>query len=273
MVDLSTIKRCGDISETHVIQAAKTRDDMRQLLMHAAKVSRPGEGCAKVLLAVARMAMSSSDWLEGELRADFQASGEKTDVDIKAVSGGVIERVFPTFTLDAPLDEIVRAVQLVPRMIVPLIMHTQSSDHVVFVSTEELFEDLPPDPVEIEGDAEEDFGSLNDDFGSLNIEVADAIPESEVEKPVLRGAHRPALEGDIHSRKTLHRMVAIGREALRSDVPPATKRGEPPMKAKAKSAPPKAKTKTVPPTKSKSTPPTEGETKPKPDDDFDGGWE
>ena len=258
MVDLSTIKRCADITETHVIQAAKARDDMRALLLHASKISRPGEGASKVLLALARMAMSSSDWVEGDLRADFVAAGERTDVDVKAVSGGVIERVFPTFTLDAPLDEFVRAVRLVPKMIEPLIMHAQSDEHIVFVSDDELFDEPPPESVEI---AEPEA-----DFGSLNIVIADAVPESEIEKPVLKGARpSPALDPhDVHRRKTVERMPAIGREALRSDVPPASRAGQPPMKAKAKS---------VPPAKAKSKPPPDPDAKPKPDDDFDEGWE
>ena len=229
MVDLSSIKRCADINETHVIQAAKSRDDMRSFLAHVAKVSRPGEGAAKVLLAFARMAMSSSDWVEGELRVDLVASGERTDVEIKAVSGGVIERVFPMFTIDAALDEFVRAVRLVPKMIEPLIMHSQSDNHMVLVVEEELFDDPPPESVEVAGD-DPQVGELavtaeaENDFGSLNIEIADVVPESEIERPVLKGATRPSPEADIHTRKTVQRMPAIGRDALRSDAPPPKRR-------------------------------------------------
>ena len=257
MVDLSTIKRCADIQEAHVIQAAKTRDDMRALLLHAAKISRPGEGASKVLLALARMAMSSSDWVDGDLRADLVANGERTDVDVKSISGGVIERVFPTFTLDAPIDEFTRAVRLVPKMIEPLFMHAQSEEHLVFVSDEELYEDLPPESVEI--------GEAEADFGSLNIVIADAVPESEVERPVLKGATRPAIDpADVHRRKTVERMPAIGREALRSDVPPPSRRGEPPIKR----APPPAAPKTEP----KAQPEPKAESEPKADD-LDGEWD
>jgi hypothetical protein len=255
MLDLSTIKRCADISDSHVIQAAKSRESMRELLLYAAKISKPGEGAAKVLLAFARMAMSTSDWVEGDLRVDIHAKGERIDVDVKAVSGGVIERVFPTFTLDAPIDEIVRAVQLVPRMIEPLFVHAPADDHLVLVSSEELYDELPPEPVEI--------GEAEHDFSSLNIEVAEAVPESEIERPVLKGA-RPALEGNVHTRRTVQRMAAIRPEALRSDVPPPTRRV-----AAVKLPPPKAPEPTAP---SKSEPKAEPEPKPN-DDDFDGGWE
>ena len=265
MVDLSTIKRCADITESHVIQAARTRDDMRSLLLHAAKVSRPGEGASKVLLALARMAMSSSDWVEGDLRADLIAHGERTDVDVKAVSAGVVERVFPTFTLDAPLEEFSRAVRLVPKMIEPLTMHAQTDDHLVFVSTEDLYEEPPPESVEI--------GEAENDFGSLNIVIGEAVPESEIEKPMLKGATRPAIDpGDIHRRKTVERMPAIGRDALRSDLPPPSKRGEPPTR-RAEPAPASKRGEPAPPSKRAEPPPApakDGEAKA---DDLDGEWD
>jgi len=199
MIDLSTVQHCADITDSLVVDAAKSRDDMHRLLLHAAKISCPGEGASKILLALARMGMSSNDWVEGDLRADFVASGEKTVVDVKRASGGVLERVFPTLTFDAPLDEFVRAVRLVPRMFQPLLAHALSDDHLVFVSNQVLYDEPP---LEID-DAEDHLGS-----------------EREVEQPAVQAA-RPEFDPDIHSRKTAQRLSAIPRDALRSDAPPS----------------------------------------------------
>jgi hypothetical protein len=264
MLDLSSIHRCADITEAHVIQAARSREQMRELLMHAAKISRPGEGAAKVMLALARMAMSSSDWVEGDLRADLRANGDRIDVDVKSVSGGVIERVFPTFTLDAPLEELMRAVQMVPNMIDPLFMHAPSAEHVVLVSSEELYDELPPESVEI--------GEAEHDFTSLNITVGEVIPESEVERPVLKGA-RPALANDdVHTRKTVQRMAAIRPEALRSEPPPPTTRKAPPSTVRNPNPAGQPSSTDGRVSVSQNKPAAEGDP-PKKDEDFDEGWE
>ncbi len=201
MIDLSTVHCCADITDSLATEAAGSRDDMRALLVHAAKISRPGEGASKILLALGRMVVTPIAWVQGELRADFVASGDKTDADIKWVVGGFLERVFPTVTFDAPLDEFVRAVRLAPRMFQPLLAHAASDDHLVFVSSQTLYDDPPLESV----------GS--GDFDALELDI-------EVEQPGVEGA-RPGFDPEIHSRKTAQRLSAIPRDALRSDAPPA----------------------------------------------------
>ena len=62
-------------------------------------------------------------------------------------------------------------------------------------------------------------------MGSLKIEIADVVVE-EAPAPSMRtplkGA-RPTYDPALHTRKTVHRIPAIGREALRSDYPPPPK--------------------------------------------------
>src|SRR6185436_3102071 len=46
----------------------------RQLLREMAAVARPNSGATKILIAVARMAKPSCDWVEGSLRVELAPS-------------------------------------------------------------------------------------------------------------------------------------------------------------------------------------------------------
>ncbi len=175
MTDFASLTRCAEISDEVVSAAVLSHDAMKSLLARAAEIAQPMEGAARVLVALARMATTACTWLEGDLVVEIVGDDEVAVVSVMAeLGGGMRERVFPTFALHVSIDEFVRAVRLVPRMVLPLRMQ-QHAGRLVFSATEAVRHSTrPPPAIEVE----EDF---------LSIEVT--APESA---PKLRA--RPSLE-------------------------------------------------------------------------------
>ncbi|MBX3190312.1 MAG: hypothetical protein KF819_25155 [Labilithrix sp.] len=93
---------------------------MRTLLKRVAEIAKPGSGCPKVLMAVARLV--GQDWLEGgELRVELTGDDEKTTLTIMCEYGvGIRERLLPPTELRVPFDEFARALELSPSLVLPL---------------------------------------------------------------------------------------------------------------------------------------------------------
>ena len=148
MTDFSDIQCCRDIAEEHVARAVATRAAMRAFLTQIAKVSRPMEGAPKILLALARLATRACDWIDEDLLIVISGGDERCTLEVLSdFGGGLHERVFALVKLGVPLDEFVRAVRLVPKMILPLKMKEQDGK-LVFTATEHTRRtSMPPPPI------------------------------------------------------------------------------------------------------------------------------
>ena len=64
---VSLPKRCVDLTEDDIDDGLKSVASMRALLEHMARIARPDEGAAKILVAISRIATTACEWLEGKL--------------------------------------------------------------------------------------------------------------------------------------------------------------------------------------------------------------
>lgn len=93
---------------------------MRTLLKRVVEIAVPEAGCPKVLMAVARLV--GQEWLEGgDLRVELTGDDANTTLTIMCDYGvGIRERLLPPAELPVPLDEFSRALELSPRLVLPL---------------------------------------------------------------------------------------------------------------------------------------------------------
>lgn len=120
MVDFTSLASCADLTPEAAEEAARSAAAMKTLLARAAEISRPDDGCPKILLAVARLA--DKDWVEGELRIELTGDDASTTISVLADHGfGIVEHALPSVRLAAPLDEFVRAVELARHLVEPFV--------------------------------------------------------------------------------------------------------------------------------------------------------
>jgi hypothetical protein len=145
------IQRCISLGDKDVKEAVATRSATKALLDHLASIARPNEGAPKILIVFARMATTACDWLDGELRVELVSGGDICVIEIMTeLGGGLRERALPSFAVEVPIGEFVRAVERVPRMVEPLIVKTKSDRRLVMVSNAaRAGRSLPPPPVVI----------------------------------------------------------------------------------------------------------------------------
>jgi hypothetical protein len=128
----SHIRHCLDVTERDQLAALGDRDTARALLERLAKVSSPREGAPKVLIILARLAQEEVEWIEGMLRVELAESGEGTAIDVLCELGvGMRERVFPPFTMNAPLAEFTRVAESAPKSVAPLSIRSKSARKLV----------------------------------------------------------------------------------------------------------------------------------------------
>jgi hypothetical protein len=148
---LAHIARCLDLREHDIAAAVASRQSTQQLLVHLAACSAPGTGVAKVLLVFARMATSACEWIDGGLHVELVASGDTTRIDAATeLGGGFRERLLPSATFHAPLEEFTRAVERVPHLIAPLTMRGKPGKRVTLSASAAVRRtSLPPPPIAI----------------------------------------------------------------------------------------------------------------------------
>lgn len=176
MTDFGSLSRCAEISDEVVARAVLSHDAMKALLAKAAEIARPMEGAARILVALARMATTACTWLEGDLVVEIVGDDEVSVVEVLAeLGGGLRERVFPTFTLHVSIDEFVRAVRLVPRMVLPLKMQERAG-RLVFSAPEAVRHSTrPPPAIEVE-----------EDFLSIEVTDPESAPKMRARPPIER---------------------------------------------------------------------------------------
>lgn len=235
MVDFSALTSCADLTAEMAEQAAGSHSDLAALLLRVAEISRPEDGCPKVLMAVAKCA--SRTWLEGDLRVEIYGDDTATMLALIYDHGfGIRERVMPPIRLSAPIDEFERAVRIAPKLVAPLAIDEQEPGRLVLVHrsldgaepirvaqnsvVEIIASAAPPD--------EDEIVSADIDMRPSAVEriVPEADEDGEVvpadidmREPIAANGPQPM---NIHTKPT-RRMAVIDPEMLRA----ATARRDP----------------------------------------------
>lgn len=119
MIDLAALESCSDLTSEHAKQAASSSTEIRILLKRVAQIAKPGEGCPKVLMAIARLV--GQEWVEGDLRIELSGDEVSTTLIVMCDYGvGIRERLLPATRFEVPLDEFERALELAPKLVLPL---------------------------------------------------------------------------------------------------------------------------------------------------------
>lgn len=262
MSDFATLQSCTELTAEHAKLAASSSVGIRNLLTRVAAIAKPGEGCPKVLMAVARLV--EQDWLDGELRVELSGDDASTTMIVMCDYGaGIRERLLPTVRFPVPIDEFGRALELSPKLVMPL----RISEHEGLIiltplgrgdATHSLpvpaltVDDLslgtddratappPPDELQVVDEATpSDLGvatphapaaptdgamlpQLDDPFAD---EVLASNNDGSHEGRMESGlvvAAKPEGTPDVHTRPTVRRMVAVDAAAM-----PALKRRDP----------------------------------------------
>ena len=104
MTDFATLQSCTELTSEHAKLAASSSVGIRNLLTRVAAIAKPGEGCPKVLMAIARLV--GQEWLEGELRVELSGDETSTTMIVMCDYGvGIRERLLPTIRFAVPIDE------------------------------------------------------------------------------------------------------------------------------------------------------------------------
>jgi hypothetical protein len=119
VIDLAALASCSELTSEHAKQAASSSAEIRTLLARVSQIAKPGEGCPKVLMAVARLV--GQPWVEGDLRIELSGDDTSTSLSINCDFGvGIRERLVPAVRFAVPLDEFERALELAPKLVLPL---------------------------------------------------------------------------------------------------------------------------------------------------------
>lgn len=119
MTDFATLESCTELTVEHAKLAASSSVGIRNLLTRVSAIAKPGEGCPKVLMAVARLV--GQDWIDGELRVELSGDDTVTTLIVMCDYGvGIRERLLPTIRFSVPIDEFRRALELAPKLVLPL---------------------------------------------------------------------------------------------------------------------------------------------------------
>jgi len=153
--ELDHIAHAHDLAEDDIARAVRTRQGTVALLGRLAEVSAPETGTAKVLLLLARMGTTACEWIDGDMVIELVDEGQATRVEVSTeLGGGLRERVFSPFKLQAPLVEFVRAMARVPHMVAPLVIRARGDRRITFAASALLRRTtVPPPPIEISADS------------------------------------------------------------------------------------------------------------------------
>ncbi len=141
--------RCIDLTAEQVAHAIGSKEAMGALLAHMAKIARPGEGAAKILVPIVRMATTDCDWLEGGLTVTVGGTATTSKIVIAVDLGvGMRELLFPRLQLDAPRAELVRAIKVAPALVHPMLIFFEK-EVVVLKCESAAMGTMPPPAFEI----------------------------------------------------------------------------------------------------------------------------
>jgi hypothetical protein len=100
-----------------------------------------------MLLLFARLATVACDWLDGDLFIAMEARRPfVTRVTIATELGsGMREKVFPSFDMNVPLDELTGAVERIPQMVHPLMAEIAQGHLLLSASAHVRASTTPPE--------------------------------------------------------------------------------------------------------------------------------
>jgi len=121
---------------------------MGKLLQAMVEVAKPSSGATKILIAIARIARPSCDWIEGALRVELSGDETQTKFLITQEGGGVKELVY-RFKAKVPFEEFARGLNLAPRVVEPLVIHEVDDGKIILVPKKRTKATLAPPSFEI----------------------------------------------------------------------------------------------------------------------------
>ena len=228
MIDLAELSSCSDLTSEVAKQAAGSSVEMRKLLKRVSEIAKPGEGCPKVLMVLARLV--GQEWVEGDLRVEVSGDDKETNITIMSEHGfGIRERLLPLTRFEVPLDEFERALELAPHMMLPLRITDEPGKMVLtpLAVPEDRVKTVPPPEVAV------DSASLGDGERTTAPPPADELQVVDEAEPYAEHVHdittspppadagmlddvSPPQTPSVHTRPTVRRMVAIDAAAIES---------------------------------------------------------
>jgi len=145
VLDLASLASCAELTSAHVKLAASASPLMRLFLERTSEIARPGEGCPKVLGAVAYLV--GQEWVDGRLYVELTGDDDATTLTIFADYGvGIRERILPATRFAVPFDEFSRALELAPAVVLPLRISDLGTKLVLtpLLTPEQEAEQAPP---------------------------------------------------------------------------------------------------------------------------------
>jgi len=251
VIDLAALASCTDLTSAHAKQAASSSVEIRLLLKRVSEIAKPGEGCPKVLMAIARLV--GQEWVEGDLRVELSGDESSTTLVVMCEYGvGIRERLIPAARFAVPIDEFERALELAPHLVLPLRITDEPGKLVLtpLATPEPLARTALPPDVGLDtaslGDGERTTAPPPAD--ELQV-VDEASPEDLAELPLANAVPVLELEGEpadadaehagrmdsgpvptsanqgeelhggdrisnVHTRPTVRRMVAVDAAAI-----------------------------------------------------------
>lgn len=124
---------------------------MQALLERFEEIAAPGAGAPVLFLALARLATTSCDWLDGELRIELTGDETKTRISVSTtIGGGFREKAFRDTVLRVPFGEFNHAATSMPKLIEPLVLSESGRRIVLVASSTARKTSLPPPMVTID---------------------------------------------------------------------------------------------------------------------------
>lgn len=144
-MDFSSLKSCTELRDVHITEAVQSSEAMSALLDRFVALAGPNKGAPVILAALARLGTTACDWIDGELRIELVAQGDRTKVICSSsIGGGFREKPFPEKVLAAPLAEFSRMISRVPKLIEPLVVKETESRIVLSVAADVRKTTVPP---------------------------------------------------------------------------------------------------------------------------------
>ncbi len=138
------LRACSDLGERDIDAATRSLDACAALLQRFAEVSAPRAGAPAILALFAHVGSPACTWREGALSVELFADGDETRVRVmEELAAGLLERVLPTVTLRAPLEELTGAIERFPAILADLRLMRPSLDCVWLVADEPAPASIP----------------------------------------------------------------------------------------------------------------------------------
>lgn len=245
-MDLDTLESVSEMTSDHAKLAASSSVEIKKLLKRVALIAKPGEGCPKVMMAIARLV--GQPWVEGDLRVELSGDDSSTTMNVMCDYGvGIRERLLPLTTFAVPIDEFERALELAPKLVLPLRISDEGGKLVLTplavpesrarsVAAPKLDLDdeslgdgerktapPPPDELQVVDEAMPDELEIVDDQGWNEAPVGTAAESADPHAARMESGPVPTAENvaaspdrrpNVHTRPTVRRMVAIDAAAI-----------------------------------------------------------